>query len=132
MRRLPLPDIAGELRDHERVKAMTGQFKSTNDVGDSPAQADRNASPLGVESPNAATRDAMVEARNLIRDDGAHIRSVDTLISQLGEPSDQGLVLFSLDEDRFRKFNVMLDAHVQANPDLARLLAVKAPWKTGK
>ena len=37
-------------------------------------------------------------------------------------------VLFSLDETRFRKFTELLDAPVQANPGLERLLAVQPPW----
>lgn len=40
-------------------------------------------------------------------------------------------VFFSLDEAKFKKFNAMLDAPVKANAGLARLLAVKAPWKAG-
>lgn len=41
-------------------------------------------------------------------------------------------VFFSLDEDRFRQFTALLDASQSANPGLDRLMAVKAPWSTGK
>ncbi|MGN6084956.1 DUF1778 domain-containing protein [Trinickia sp.] len=41
-------------------------------------------------------------------------------------------VFFSLDEDRFRQFTAMLDAPQDANPGLDRLMAIKAPWSTGK
>jgi len=37
-------------------------------------------------------------------------------------------VFFSLDTDKYRQFVELLDAPVQANPGLERLLAVKAPW----
>jgi uncharacterized protein (DUF1778 family) len=37
-------------------------------------------------------------------------------------------VFFSLDEEKFRQFTALLDAPVQPNPGLERLLAVKAPW----
>ena len=37
-------------------------------------------------------------------------------------------VFFSLDADRFRQFTAALDAAPGANPGLARLMAVKAPW----
>jgi uncharacterized protein (DUF1778 family) len=37
-------------------------------------------------------------------------------------------VFFSLDADKYRQFVALLDAPVQANPGLERLLAVKAPW----
>jgi uncharacterized protein (DUF1778 family) len=40
-------------------------------------------------------------------------------------------VFFSLDDEKFRQFTAMLDAPVQGNPGLERLLAVKAPWKAG-
>lgn len=40
-------------------------------------------------------------------------------------------VFFSLDDAKFREFTAMLDAPVQPNPGLGRLLAVKAPWKVG-
>ena len=39
-------------------------------------------------------------------------------------------VFFNLDEVKFQEFNAMLDAPVQPNPGLERLLAVKVPWKT--
>lgn len=38
-------------------------------------------------------------------------------------------VLFNLDAEKFRQFTALLDAPVQPNPGLKRLLAVKAPWK---
>lgn len=38
-------------------------------------------------------------------------------------------VHFALDEDRFRQFVELLDAPPEPNHGLARLLAVKAPWK---
>lgn len=41
-------------------------------------------------------------------------------------------VFFSLDEDRYRQFTAMLDAPQDANPGLDRLMAIKAPWSTGK
>ena len=37
-------------------------------------------------------------------------------------------VFFSLDANKYRQFVDLLDAPVQANPGLERLLAVKAPW----
>lgn len=37
-------------------------------------------------------------------------------------------VFFSLDDEKYRHFNALLDAPVQANPGLERLLTVKAPW----
>jgi len=40
-------------------------------------------------------------------------------------------VFFSLDDAKFREFTAMLDAPVQPNPGLERLLAVKAPWNVG-
>jgi len=40
-------------------------------------------------------------------------------------------VFFRLDDARFRAFTAMLDAPLQPNPGLKRLLAVKAPWKVG-
>lgn len=41
-------------------------------------------------------------------------------------------VFFSLDEERFRQFTEQLDAPQDANPGLERLMAIKAPWDTGK
>ena len=38
-------------------------------------------------------------------------------------------VFFNLDDAKFQEFNAMLDAPVQPNPGLERLMAVKAPWK---
>ena len=40
-------------------------------------------------------------------------------------------VFFSLDDAKFKQFTAMLDAPLQPNPGLERLLAVKAPWKAG-
>lgn len=40
-------------------------------------------------------------------------------------------VFFNLDDERFKEFTAALDAPVQANAGLKRLLAVKAPWKVG-
>ncbi|MEY4977366.1 MAG: hypothetical protein RIQ97_2561 [Pseudomonadota bacterium] len=40
-------------------------------------------------------------------------------------------VFFSLEDAKFRAFTAMLDAPVQPNPGLDRLLAVKAPWIAG-
>lgn len=37
-----------------------------------------------------------------------------------------------LDEDRVRQFTAMLDAPADANPGLERLMAIRAPWSTGK
>ena len=41
-------------------------------------------------------------------------------------------VFFRLDEDRFQQFTALLDAPQSTNPGLERLMAVKAPWGTGK
>lgn len=41
-------------------------------------------------------------------------------------------VFFSLDESRFRQFTALLDASQDVNPGLERLMAIKAPWNTGK
>ena len=41
-------------------------------------------------------------------------------------------VFFNLDDAKFRQFTALLDAPVLRNPGLERLLAVQAPWKTGK
>ena len=42
-------------------------------------------------------------------------------------------VFFSLDERQFRQFIALLDAPQDlANPGLDRLMAIKAPWSTGK
>lgn len=40
-------------------------------------------------------------------------------------------VFFSLDDAKFKKFTDLLDAPIQANAGLERLLAIKAPWKEG-
>lgn len=41
-------------------------------------------------------------------------------------------VFFRLDADQFQQFSAMLDAPVQVNEGLERLLAVKAPWTNHK
>lgn len=38
-------------------------------------------------------------------------------------------VLFRLDDQQFQQFTALLDAPVQPNPGLERLLAVRAPWE---
>ena len=38
-------------------------------------------------------------------------------------------VLFRLDDKQFQQFTALLDAPVQPNPGLERLLAVRAPWE---
>lgn len=40
-------------------------------------------------------------------------------------------VFFKLDTDKFQQFIAVLDAPLSANPGLARLMSVKAPWSTG-
>ena len=40
-------------------------------------------------------------------------------------------VFFSLDDAKFQKFTAMLDAPIQPNEGLERLLTVKAPWEKG-
>lgn len=39
-------------------------------------------------------------------------------------------VFFSLDADKFKQFNKLLDAPQVHNPGLSRLLKVQAPWRT--
>jgi len=41
-------------------------------------------------------------------------------------------VFFNLDADKFAQFTAMLDAPINSNPGLERLLDVKAPWGTPK
>jgi uncharacterized protein (DUF1778 family) len=41
-------------------------------------------------------------------------------------------VFFSLNNDNFQQFTAMLDAPVQPNAGLERLMSVKAPWKLGE
>jgi uncharacterized protein (DUF1778 family) len=41
-------------------------------------------------------------------------------------------VFFNLDPDKFNQFTAMLDAPPGLNPGLERLMAVRAPWRTGK
>lgn len=38
-------------------------------------------------------------------------------------------VFFTLDAEKFRQFNKMLDAPPEPNPGLERLMAVQAPWE---
>jgi uncharacterized protein (DUF1778 family) len=40
-------------------------------------------------------------------------------------------VFFKLDEAKFQAFTALLEAPIQPNEGLARLQAVKPPWKTG-
>lgn len=40
--------------------------------------------------------------------------------------------LFSLDAKKFNEFTALLDAPPSHNPGLARLMAVKAPWRADK
>jgi len=40
-------------------------------------------------------------------------------------------VFFNLDDEKFQQFAAILDAPLDANPGLERLLAVTAPWKAG-
>ena len=37
-------------------------------------------------------------------------------------------VFFSLDADKFQQFSALLDAPLESNQGLARLMTVKAPW----
>ena len=39
-------------------------------------------------------------------------------------------VFFSLDADKFREFNQLLDAPPAHNPGLEKLMAVSAPWSS--
>lgn len=41
-------------------------------------------------------------------------------------------VFFSLDSAKFMEFTALLDALIEPNEGLSRLLAVKAPWKEGE
>ncbi|MFC3114668.1 type II toxin-antitoxin system TacA family antitoxin [Cellvibrio fontiphilus] len=41
-------------------------------------------------------------------------------------------VFFSLDADKMQQFAALLDAPLQANQGLERLMAVKAPWDKGE
>lgn len=43
-------------------------------------------------------------------------------------PRDLNRVLFTLEASKFEQFAVLLDAPPVPNADLARLLAVRAPW----
>ena len=40
-------------------------------------------------------------------------------------------VFFNLDSAKYKEFTVLLDAPLEPNEGLARLMAVKAPWKEG-
>jgi len=42
------------------------------------------------------------------------------------------LVFFSLESDKFKHFNAMLEAPPAHNQGLERLMAVQAPWSLGK
>ena len=37
-------------------------------------------------------------------------------------------VFFSLDDEKFRQFNALLDGPLESNPGLEQLMSVKAPW----
>lgn len=39
-------------------------------------------------------------------------------------------IFFGLDADKFQKFTAMLDAPLEPNLGLERLMAVKAPWES--
>lgn len=41
-------------------------------------------------------------------------------------------VFFNLDESKYREFTALLDAPVEPNAGLERLLAVKAPWQVSE
>lgn len=41
-------------------------------------------------------------------------------------------VFFKLDSDEFKQFTALLDAPVEQNPGLERLMAVQFPWCSGK
>lgn len=41
-------------------------------------------------------------------------------------------VFFSLDSKKFKQFTALLDAPTRANAGVRRLMAVKAPWRSGK
>ncbi|WP_336845260.1 DUF1778 domain-containing protein [Providencia rettgeri] len=38
-------------------------------------------------------------------------------------------VFFQLDNEKFQQFNLLLDAPVNSNPGLDRLMAIETPWK---
>lgn len=38
-------------------------------------------------------------------------------------------VFFQLDNEKFQQFNLLLDAPVNSNPGLERLMAIETPWK---
>lgn len=38
-------------------------------------------------------------------------------------------VFFQLDNEKFQQFNLLLDAPVNTNPGLDRLMTIKTPWK---
>ena len=61
------------------------------------------------------------------------MRETDIAVSSL--PEQQDLIdsgLFSLTTEKFNEFTAMLDAPLSENPGLARLMAVKAPWRADK
>ncbi|HEP0304239.1 MULTISPECIES: type II toxin-antitoxin system TacA family antitoxin [unclassified Providencia] len=38
-------------------------------------------------------------------------------------------VFFQLDNEKFQQFNLLLDAPVNSNPGLDRLMVIETPWK---
>ncbi|MEY0133892.1 DUF1778 domain-containing protein [Providencia rettgeri] len=38
-------------------------------------------------------------------------------------------VFFQLDNEKFQQFNLLLDAPVNGNPGLDRLMSIETPWK---
>ncbi|HCT9039595.1 MULTISPECIES: type II toxin-antitoxin system TacA family antitoxin [Providencia] len=38
-------------------------------------------------------------------------------------------VFFQLDNEKFQQFNLLLDAPVNSNPGLDRLMSIEIPWK---
>ncbi len=78
---------------------------------------------------------ALPEQRNLI-DQAANLLGKNRSDFMLEAACDkaQSVVLdqvfFSLDADKFRQFNKMLDAPPARNPGLERLMAIEPPWST--
>ena len=78
---------------------------------------------------------ALPEQRNLI-DQAAHLLGKNRSDFMLEAACDKAQsvlldqVFFSLDADKFRQFNEMLDAPPAHNPGLERLMAMKPPWDT--
>ena len=79
---------------------------------------------------------ALPEQRDLI-DQAAHLlgkNRSDFMLEAACERAQSVLldqVFFKLDTDKFQQFIAVLDAPPSANPGLARLMSVKAPWSTG-